>query len=54
MWIMLGAEWTFNSFILGLLAQAVETVPEEDHKQERSQAEVGEMSRNRFVRSETK
>jgi glycosyltransferase involved in cell wall biosynthesis len=29
MWIMLGAEWTFNSFILGLMAQSVETIPEE-------------------------
>ncbi len=54
MWIMLGVEWMFNSFILGLLYQAVETIPEEGTNQETVNEDVRAMGRRRLIRSEMK
>jgi glycosyltransferase involved in cell wall biosynthesis len=54
MWIMLGVEWMFNSFILGLLYQALETIPDERGNQRQDDEEVEALGRRRLVRSEMK
>jgi hypothetical protein len=55
MWIMLGFEWLFNSFILGLLSQAVETLPEGDEVlAQEDHEEIEALGRRRLVRSEMK
>jgi hypothetical protein len=54
MWIMLGAEWMFNSFILGLLYQAVETIPDDPVTQRQEGEDVEALGRRRLVRSEMK